>query len=127
MDTFYVGAAEGTAWPFGLDDVETELQRRFPGIETGRGRTRVREVDYVLFDLASGDRDIECMYVDHFSLTMIDCEPEDCARILIWFLPLLPAGTPSVAMSDSHAVPVPLPPLTGVEEIAEFFSTLSPD
>jgi len=74
VDPFYIGAAEGTSWPLGLDDVESALASRFPGIATRRDRAVVADQAYLIFDTPVGDRTIECMYVHHVSLTVSGCE-----------------------------------------------------
>lgn len=105
------------------------MSGRFPQVVPERGFRKLSRSDCLLFDLPGhayrlGDP-IECKYTDRFSLTISDCEPEEAAAILDWFLPHLPAGTPSVALVDSHAVPVALPPLAGIDAIAAFLRTLS--
>jgi len=97
VDPFFLGAAEGTSWPLGLDDVESALASRFPGIATRRDRAVVADQAYLIFDTPVGDRTIECMYVHHVSLTVSGCEPIERASILNWFLPLVPQGTLIVA------------------------------
>jgi hypothetical protein len=108
MDTFYVGAAEGTAWPLTVDQVEAVLQARTPTVHTNRGHAAVSDKDYVWFNAEAEGATIECLYTDQFSLTISDCEPAQAAEILVWFFGLLPADAPTVVLTETNPTPTPL-------------------
>lgn len=125
MDTYYFGAAEHTTWPLTLDDVDLAIQHRFPGTATRRGHAVIAGLEYLLFDLSIDGHKVECQFNDSFSLNVNQTTAECCAAVWNWFLLLLPAGTSSVAMSDTHPTPVAVPILGSQSSIAAFLTTFS--
>lgn len=108
MDTFYAGAADGTTWPLTVDQVAAAVDARTPGAPTTRSHAAVTGKDQLWFAYDAGGTSVECLYTDEFSLTITDCEPEQAADVLTWFLGLLPAATQTVILAETNPVPTPI-------------------
>lgn len=125
MDTFYIGAAEGTTWPLTVDEVQAAVTARTPGASTTRSHAAVSDKDQLWFTFDLPGTNIECLYTDQFSITIGDCEPADAAAVLSWLLGLLPAATPTVALTETNPTPTTIDIRTGRTDLTEVLARLS--
>ncbi|MER7466736.1 hypothetical protein [Streptomyces sp. NPDC097981] len=63
-------------------------------------------------------------YFDHSHLILRGGSPGLWADTIIWFLGLLPAGTPTVTMVETGPDSISVPPGAGRQEIQELLDTL---
>jgi hypothetical protein len=106
----FVGAPQGQRWPLSIDDAETQLRARFPDAILQRRTSGVTGEPYLSFtvDLADG-MPRHGVYAEGRNLALSDGTPADWADTIAWFIRLLPAGTPMLAMVEANPTPVPIP------------------
>src|SRR5215813_7695882 len=109
-DKLYVAAPEGTAWPLDLDTAEAKLRERFPEAVTARQTARASGQDYLSFDVPIEGMMRHGIYVEGGNLTLSDGAPADWAETVAWFLSLLPAGTPAIALPEHNQQLTPVTP-----------------
>jgi hypothetical protein len=123
-DKLYVAAPDGTAWPLDLDTAEAKLRERFPEAVTSRQTARASGQDYLSFDVPIEGMMRHGIYVEGGNLTLSDGAPADWAETVSWFLSLLPAGTPAVALTEHNQQLTPVAPGAPPERIRDLFEGL---
>ncbi len=110
LDTFFIAAPEGTAWPLDIDTVDQRLQERFPGMRGWIKQAPSTGEDYLSFDLELHGSTRTGAYYTGRNLILRDGDESDWAPTIAWFLSLLPPGTPVVTMRETNPDQiVPLP------------------
>jgi hypothetical protein len=102
LDTFFVNAPQGTAWPLGIDAVDQRLQERFPGMQAWIRHAPVLNKDYLDFDVVLAGTRRSGAYYQGGPLILNDGDEVDWAPTIAWFLSLLPPGTPAVTMRETN-------------------------
>ncbi|MFC0430516.1 hypothetical protein [Kutzneria buriramensis] len=108
--TIFVAAPPGTTWPLTLDGVERQLRQQFPDVMIFRRHAAVSDTDYLDFQVTVDGLARVSSYFDDGKLILNDGSSADWADTIVWFLGLLPAGTPAVAMIEDNPdeiVPIP--------------------
>lgn len=123
----YLAAPPNQRWPLTIDDLTSQLQRRFPDALISRRTSAVTRNDVLDFDITLADGDMRHgTYVDGGKLALSDGSPTDWADTLAWFLSLLPDGTPAVAMIEEGADVVMVPAqIRSSHAVAAFYAALS--
>jgi len=123
LDTFFVNAPQGTAWPLGIDTVDQRLQERFPGMQAWIRHAPVLNKDYLDFDVVLAGTRRSGAYYQGGPLILNDGDEADWAPTIAWFLSLLPPGTPAVSMRETNPdqiVPLPADPSTAqIQQLLE--------
>lgn len=100
--TIFIAAPPGTIWPLTLDGVEQQLRQRFPDVAIYRRHASVSGVDYLDFQVTVDEMARISSYFDDGKLVLNDGSSADWADTIVWFLGLLPLGTPAVAMLEEN-------------------------
>lgn len=124
QDAIFVAAAPGTTWPLTYQDVERHLEARFPGAQCSHKFAPVSRTEYLDFEMVLDDMSRHGSYFDRSHLILRDGSPQFWADTIVWFLGLLPAGTPAVAMVESNPEPTAIPAGAEPQEIQELLDTL---
>ncbi|MFJ1796573.1 hypothetical protein [Kitasatospora griseola] len=128
MDAIYIAAPEGTTWPLAGQDIERLLEARFPDVRIQHKYAPVSRANYTDFEMTVDGEVRHGSYFDHRHLILRDGTPELWADDIVWFLGLLPPGTPAVAMVESNPDTIPaIPPAATVHEIRELLDGLLAD
>jgi len=123
-DTLFAAAPEGTTWPLDLDAVEAEFRRRFPDAVISRERTLVSGRNYISADVPIEGMMLPASYFENGNLALSDGTPELWADTFAWFLSLLPAGTPIVALTDQNQNLTPIPESATSAQIQQIYERL---
>jgi hypothetical protein len=109
--TIFIAAPPGTRWPLTLDGVERQLRQRFPDVATFRRHAAVSDTDYIDFQVTVDGLVRVSSYFDDGKLILNDGSSADWADTIVWFLGLLPPGTPAMAMIEENPDDIaPVPP-----------------
>jgi hypothetical protein len=121
----YLGAPEGHTWPIDLESAQKHLQEHWPEAHVSRQVSKVTGDPYLSFDVEIAGMHRWGTYSAHpHCLTLTSGRPADWAETIVWFLSLLPRGTPAVAMADGDFKLVPVPQGATVQEITELYEAL---
>jgi hypothetical protein len=124
--TIFIAAPPGTVWPLSLDHVEQQLRQRFPGVQTFRRHAPVAGTDYCDFQLTVDGLVRVGSYFGDGTLILNDGSSRDWADTIVWFLGLLPPGTPAVAMIEENPDEiVPVPAAATVNEVEALLDGLA--
>jgi hypothetical protein len=123
----YLAAPPNQQWPLTIDDLTTQLHRRFPDALISRRTSAITRNDVLDFEVTLADGEMRHgTYVDGGKFALSDGSPSDWADTLAWFLSLLPDGTPAVAMVDEGADVVTVPAqIRSPQAVAAFYAALS--
>ncbi|MFG2825317.1 hypothetical protein ACGFX4_38550 [Kitasatospora sp. NPDC048365] len=124
QNAIFVAATPGTTWPLTYQDVERHLEARFPDVRCRHKFAPVSRMEYLDFELTLDDMTRHGSYFDRSHLILRDGSPEFWAATIVWFLGLLPAGAPAVAMVESNPDTATVPPGAGPQDIQQLLDTL---
>ncbi len=100
--TIFIAAPPNARWPLTLDGVEGQLRQRFSDVEIFRRHAAVSDRDYLDFQITVDGLIRISSYFDDGRLILNDGSSADWADTIVWFLGLLPPGTPAVAMIEEN-------------------------
>ncbi|GIH03951.1 hypothetical protein Rhe02_20180 [Rhizocola hellebori] len=124
MGKLYVAAPEGQTWPIDLDDAEASIRRRWPNARFERPSSAVTGGSYLSFDVVVGGMPRYGTYVSRSHLTLSQGSPQDWAETIVWFLQLLPPGTPALAMAEDNPELEPVPSGASVQDVIDLYERL---
>jgi hypothetical protein len=123
----HILAPEGTQWPLGVDAFEGRLRQGLPGaILTPRTQTSSGAVG-VPFKIDDDDDELhEGLYIEGEQLILFGGTPEIWSNTIAWFLGLLPAGSPSLAMVEVNPEAIaPIPHGVGAADIEALLNRMT--
>ena len=125
LDTFFIAAPQGVAWPLDIDTVDRHLQERFPRMRGQIAYSNIKREHYLSFDIdVDGTTRTGAYYVGNLILN--DGDEADWAPTIARFLSLLPAGTPVVTMRETNPDEiVPLPTDANASQIQHILEALA--
>jgi hypothetical protein len=125
-EDLFLGPPQGQLWPLSLDDLEPLLRERFPDAYIARHHSPVTGKNLLRFTIRLADG-VKChgMYEDRENLALSDGDATVWADTIAWFLTLLPAETPIVAMRGEGPTILELPAqIRTPDGITAFFASL---
>jgi hypothetical protein len=123
--TIYLGAAPGHHWPIDLDTAEVQLRRRWPEIVVRRLDSHVTGKQRLSCDVIVDDQPMPLIYEADGPLVLEDGDPAVWADTIAWWLSLLPAGTPTVTMTDANTNPVAIETTSDAAQVRELLDRLN--
>ncbi|MDQ0761001.1 hypothetical protein [Streptomyces canus] len=117
QDAIFVAAPPGTVWPLTLGEFETRILVRYPEALCTAKHEPIRGQDYLAFEIDLDGERRHGSYFDRSHLILQDAPPAFWADTVVWFLGLLPPGTPAVAMIETNPDTAPIPPGAGAEDV----------
>jgi len=124
QDRIIIGALPPASWPLSIDTVERHLQQRFASIRFFRETMRPTGEDTLEFYMEINGQVRTGCYFDRRMLNLSDGPPEVWAEHIVWFLGLLPPGTPAVAMVEVNPDVVPIPVGADADAIRDLLNGL---
>ncbi|MDH6113566.1 hypothetical protein P3T36_005271 [Kitasatospora sp. MAP12-15] len=125
MDGIFIAAPPGAAWPLGLAEFEARVRDHIPLVLCFTRHDPVQRRDYLNFEADLDGMRRHGSYFEHSNLVLSDGDPAFWADTITWFLSLLPAAAPAVAMAESNPDDVvPVPAGASAEQIRDLLDTL---
>lgn len=124
FDTLYLGAAPDTTWPLDITTFEQHLRQVLPDLIATRRHSRAVGREVLSFTATVAGVERHGVFADQFNLALSDGTPADWADTIAAVLALLPADTPTVAMTDQNPAVTPLPATADAALIQHTFEQL---
>lgn len=124
QDAIFIAAPPGIDWPLTMDDFEAGIRERHPDVLCTAKHEPIGDEDYLAFEVDIDDERRHGSYFDRAQLILRDAPPAFWADTIVWFLSLLPAGTPAVAMVETNPDPAPIPPQASADDIRNLLEAL---
>ncbi|MGW3124575.1 hypothetical protein ACWDBW_47050 [Streptomyces sp. NPDC001107] len=124
QDGIFIAAPPGTDWPLTMEEFEARIRERCPDVLCTSKHAVIGDEDYLAFEADIDDERRHGSYFDHAQLILRDAPPAFWADTIVWFLSLLPAGTPAVAMVETNPDIAPVPPGASADEIRNLLEGL---
>lgn len=127
QDSIFIAAPQGTSWPLALETFGTRFEQQWPEARIfPPERGGASNEDYINFQVTLDGQLRTGSYFDRSTLILRDGPPQVWAETITWFLRLLPAGTPAVAMCESNPEEVrPIPANSDTETIRRLLEALA--
>lgn len=126
QDSIFISAPPQKSWPLSITMVEARLKEQFPDVRCFREHLEVSDQHYLDFQMTLDGQLRTGVFFDHSYLILKDGPTTLWANTIVWFLSLLPAGTPAVAMVETNPEVVPIPPRADAETIRQLLDSLTP-
>lgn len=125
QDAIFIAASPGTSWPLTIEEFEVRIRERYPEVLTSAKYEPVGDHDYLAFEVDLDGERRHGSYFDRSHLILSDAPPAFWTDTIVWFLALLPAGTPAVAMVETNPDTVPVPPGATADGVRELLDALA--
>lgn len=125
-DAILVAAPPGTEWPLTMENLGRRLAEQLPEVRVFPAKQGAASgKQYIPFEVTLEGEVRHGTYFDRSHLILNDGPPELWADTIVWFLALLPPGTPAVAMVETNPEDVvPIPPAADAETIRALLDEL---
>jgi hypothetical protein len=124
QDGIFIAAPPGADWPLTIEDFEVRILERYPDALCTAKHEAIGDEDYLAFEVDIEGERRHGSYFDRAQFILRDAPPAFWADTIVWFLSLLPAGTPAVAMIETNPDIVPVPPGASADEIRNLLEAL---
>ncbi|MDH6120272.1 hypothetical protein ABH930_005828 [Kitasatospora sp. GAS204A] len=128
MDGIFVAAPPGAAWQLSRDEFQAHLRQRFPQARCYEKQEPITRQDYLGFYVELDNTERHGSYFEHRNLVLEDALPGEWADTIAWFLGLLPADAPVVAVLESNPETMaPVPARADTQTIRDLLDALAED